>query len=77
MLERAGFSDIEVLDVTGEYEQTQKTWLEVTELNAEALRRATTDLEFEAGQRERRRTRAAIAAGLLRRSLITATRPWA
>lgn len=75
MVERAGFSDITVHDITREYELTQRTWLDATEANADALRRATTEAEFALGQRERRLTRAAIAEGLLHRSLITATRP--
>ncbi len=75
LVERAGFIDITVHDVTAEYEQTQQTWLEETEAASAALRRASGDTEYELARRERRRTRAAIADGLLRRSLITATRP--
>lgn len=75
MVERARFVDIGVHDVTAEYERTQKTWLEATEAHADDLRLANTDAEFERGQRERRRARAAISEGLLRRSLITAIRP--
>ena len=75
MVERSGFTDIAVHDVTTEYERTQRTWLETSEANADALRPASSDAEFELGQRERRRTRAAIEDGLLRRTLITATRP--
>lgn len=77
MVERAGFTDITLHDITRDYELTQRTWLEATEANAHALRRATTDAEFALGQRERRLTRTAIADGLLHRSLITATRPTA
>jgi SAM-dependent methyltransferase len=75
MVERAGFTDIAVHDVTDEYERTQLTWLEATDAAADALRQASSDTEYEQGQRERRRTRSSIAHGLLRRSLITASRP--
>ena len=74
IVDRAGFTDIAVQDVTGEYERTQRTWLEETDANADALRQATNITEYELGQQERRRTRAAIADGLLRRSLITVSR---
>ena len=75
MVERAGFVDIRVHDVSPAYQQTQRAWLEAAEANGEAVRRATSDAEFELGQADRRRTQAAIAHGLLRRSLITANRP--
>ncbi|MGH9191188.1 MAG: hypothetical protein ACRDZ0_01775 [Acidimicrobiales bacterium] len=75
MVQRSGFTDVCVHDVTSEYQQTQRTWLEATESNGEALRRATSAAEYELGQAERRRAHAAIAEGLLRRSLITASRP--
>ena len=75
LVERAGFTDISVHDVTPEYQRTQRTWLEETDVNADELRRAISDAEFDLGQAERRRTCKAIAEGLLCRSLITASRP--
>lgn len=75
LLDRTGFAGIRVHDVTAEYRETQSTWLAATDTNADALRQVMSDAEFEQGQTDRRRTAAAIAEGLLRRSIITAHRP--
>lgn len=75
LVARAGFADVRVHDLTRRYERTQRAWLEATEANADALRLVCGDDEFEVAQRDRRRTRAAIAAGLLRRILVTACGP--
>jgi cyclopropane fatty-acyl-phospholipid synthase-like methyltransferase len=76
LVARAGFTDVRIEDVTGQYGATQRTWLEQTQANERALRGLAGDMVFELGQRERRRTRAAIDEGLLRRVLIAARRPW-
>jgi cyclopropane fatty-acyl-phospholipid synthase-like methyltransferase len=75
LVAQAGFCDVSEADVTEDYARTQRGWLEAHEAHADELRLLTSDQEFALGQAERRRTRAAIDEGLLRRSLITATAP--
>lgn len=74
LVARAGFSDVNEIDVTDDYARTQQAWYEANEAGARELRRLTSDREFTTSQADRRRTRDAIADGLLRRSFITATR---
>jgi len=74
LVTRAGFHDVVAIDVTEEYARTQRAWLEANESRAGDLRRLVSSSEFEAAQADRGRARAAIEEGLLRRSLITATR---
>jgi hypothetical protein len=74
LMARAGFVDIVQVDVTSDYATTQRAWYEAAERQAEALRRLTSDAEFADAQADRRLTADAIAAGILRRSLFTATR---
>lgn len=71
---RAGFTDIVEVDLTEEYATTQRAWYEATEHRAEEIRQFVSDLDFAEAQADRRATLAAIAAGLLRRSLFTAVR---
>ena len=75
LIAQAGFSDVVESDVTAEYERTQRAWYEAVGQHADELRRVTSDTEFAAAQADRRLTLDAIAAGLLRRGLFTATRP--
>ena len=75
LVEQAGFTNIVDIDVSEEYGRVQASWLDATEARAEEVRRITSDLEFQDAQMDRRRARAAIEEGLLRRSLITADRP--
>jgi cyclopropane fatty-acyl-phospholipid synthase-like methyltransferase len=72
---QAGFTDVVDIDVTEEYARTQQLWSEAVESRADEVRRLMSDAEFAAAQTDRRLARAAIEDGLLRRSLITATRP--
>lgn len=37
MVERAGFTDVKVVDVTDEYARTQRAWLEATDARADEL----------------------------------------
>jgi cyclopropane fatty-acyl-phospholipid synthase-like methyltransferase len=74
LIERAGFVDIVQVDVTSDYATTQRAWYEAADQQAEALRRLTSDAEFAEAQADRRLTADAIADGILRRSLFTATR---
>jgi cyclopropane fatty-acyl-phospholipid synthase-like methyltransferase len=75
LVAQAGFDDVVEIDVTTAYAHTQQTWYEATEARANELRRLTSDSEFAANQADRRLTRAAIAEGLLQRSLFTARVP--
>jgi hypothetical protein len=75
LVKGAGFSDVVEIDVTAEYAATQRVWCDANQARAGAMKHLTSDLEFATAQADRRRTRAAIADGLLRRSLISAARP--
>jgi cyclopropane fatty-acyl-phospholipid synthase-like methyltransferase len=71
---QAGFTDVVDIDVTEDYARTQRAWFEANESRADEVRRLTSDTEFVTAQADRRFAQAAIEDGLLRRSLITATR---
>ena len=71
---QAGFTDVADIDVTEDYARTQRAWFEANESRADEVRRLTTESEFATEQADRRFAQAAIEDGLLRRSLITATR---
>lgn len=75
LLEQAGFTDVIDVDVSEDYGRIQAAWLDATETRADEVRQLTSDVEFREAQSDRRRARAAIEEGLLRRSLITAARP--
>ena len=75
LVEQAGFTDVVDVDVTEDYGRIQAAWLDATEAPADEVRQLTSDVEFRDAQADRRRARAAIEEGLLRRSLITAIRP--
>ena len=72
LVAQAGFTDIVEIDVTDDYARTQQAWFEVSEAHADALRRVTSDADFDLAQKNRRIASDAIAAGLLRRSLFVA-----
>jgi cyclopropane fatty-acyl-phospholipid synthase-like methyltransferase len=74
LVEQAGFTDVVDVDVSEDYARIQAAWLDATEARADEVRQLTSDVEFREAQADRRRARAAIEEGLLRRSLITATR---
>ena len=75
LLAQAGFVDVVDHDVTDVYAATQRAWCEAEQAHADELRTLLGVEGFEAAQAERRRTRAAIAEGLLGRSLLAATAP--
>ncbi len=75
LLGQAGFIDTVEVDLTPEYEQTHRTWLEATEQRADELRLVMADDEFAQGQADRRRALESIQDGLLGRSLFLAVRP--
>jgi cyclopropane fatty-acyl-phospholipid synthase-like methyltransferase len=75
MVVQAGFADVVEIDVTEAYARTQCAWCAAVESRAAEVRRVISDLEFATAQADRQHTRAAIEDGLIRRSLIVATRP--
>ena len=75
LLAQAGFVDVVEHDATDAYAATQQAWCDAEVAHADELRRLLGDEGFAAAQGERRRTRAAIADGLLGRSLLAATAP--
>jgi 2-polyprenyl-3-methyl-5-hydroxy-6-metoxy-1,4-benzoquinol methylase len=75
LVSQAGFDDVVVIDVTEDYARTQRAWLTANQSRSADVRRVVSDHEFETAQADRRYAQAAIEEGLLRRSLITATRP--
>ena len=70
---RGGFTDVVEIDVSEDYARTQRA-CEANESRADEVRRLASDTEFATAQADRRFAQAAIEDGLLRRSLINATR---
>jgi len=75
LLASAGFVDIDLLDVTAAFATTARAWLTEADAHAAALAAVEAPGAFEERQRERRTQLAAIDGGLLRRGLLSATRP--
>lgn len=75
LLRSAGFVDVEEHDLTPDYLTTATRKLEVTEQFAQHLIQMLGRDDFDEMQAERRLAVAAIADGLLRRSLFIARRP--
>jgi 2-polyprenyl-3-methyl-5-hydroxy-6-metoxy-1,4-benzoquinol methylase len=75
LLRSAGFVEIEERDLTPEYLATAAGRLEVTEQFADGLVRMLGRRHYDETHAERRITVAAVADGLLRRSLFVARRP--
>lgn len=75
LVRAAGFREVDVVDVTGEYRDTQQAWMDQWEAHADHLETLYGAEMVRDRRGERRRTLAAIDEGLLRRSLVTATRP--
>lgn len=75
LLRSAGFVEIEERDLTPEYLATAARRLEVTEQLADDLVRMLGRRDYDEMHAERRITVAAVADGLLRRSLFVARRP--
>jgi hypothetical protein len=74
LLRSAGFGEIDRVDLTDAYLATQHRWLAATLRHEEGLRRALGDDTVEEGIERRRSTIDAIDAGLLLRTLYSATR---
>jgi cyclopropane fatty-acyl-phospholipid synthase-like methyltransferase len=75
MVAQAGFTDVVDIDVTEDYASTQRAWSEAVERRADEVRLLLSDAELATALADRRMARAAIEDGLLRRTLITATKP--
>ena len=75
LVAQAGFVGATEVDLTTEYERTQRDWYEAAEQRADELRALMSDAQFADAQADRRLALDAIGAGLLRRSLFMATRP--
>ncbi len=67
--------DIDELDVTGDFAETERVMFETRKHYEDKLRKAEGDSEFEQEQQKSRGYIAAIEAGSLRRSLFLARRP--
>ena len=74
LLERAGFVDVEEVDSTPEFLTVAQAWVDRCEDHRDALAELLGDAEFDQRQTERRIQLQAVRDGLLRRSLLVATR---
>jgi hypothetical protein len=74
LLERAGFVDIEETDCTAEFVTVAQAWLDHCEEHRDALAELQGADAFEQRQTEGRIQLQAVRNGLLRRSLLAATR---
>jgi hypothetical protein len=74
LLRSAGFIATDAVDLTAEYLATQRRWLAATLRHEDGLRDALGDDAVQEGIERRRGTVDAIEAGLLLRTLYTATR---
>ena len=75
LLRSAGFGAIEALDVTDQFLETTRAWLEARLRHAHELRQTEGAETVARRIREGRATIRAIEAGLVRRSLFVARRP--
>jgi hypothetical protein len=74
LLERAGFVDVEETDCTAEFLRVAQAWVDRCEHHRDALAGLLGADDFEQRQTERRIQLQAVRDGLLRRSLLVATR---
>jgi hypothetical protein len=74
LLEAAGFVDIDELDVTDAFVETQRAWLEARARHRDELAPLEPPGAFEQRAADLRAQLAATEAGLLRRSLLSAIR---
>jgi len=74
LLKTAGFVDVGVDDVTGEYRRTQAAWIDAYERRAIAISGQIGDTAFRERTADRARSLAAIDAGLLARFMYWARR---
>lgn len=74
LMEMAGFSHVEVTDLTPEYLATLTAWWREWDAAADELAAIVGDDDFQERQTNRARAIRSVEAGLLRRYLITGTR---
>ena len=74
LLERAGFVDGEETDCTADFATVAQAWVDQCEDQRDALAEVLGADEFDRRQTERRIQLQAVRDGLLRRSLVVATR---
>jgi hypothetical protein len=72
LLALAGFSEIDEVDLTDQYQATAAAWLHESACAAEQLEGVFGSEEYLRAQQERAETLVAIEGGLLRRSLFAA-----
>lgn len=70
MLRAAGFRDVDEVDLTAEFRETQQAWLEMRDRYAEQLMADEGEQTFGERRKESLARLAATDAGLLRRSLF-------
>jgi hypothetical protein len=75
LLRAAGFVDVDEHDVTAAFIDTARAWIDLREDHAADLAPLEPPGSFAERQRNNRTQLAAIEEGLLRRALISATRP--
>ena len=75
LLARAGFVDIEQTDCTAEFATVARAWIDQYDRHHAALAEVLGAEEVDQRQQDRRAQLHAIEDGLLRRSLLVATRP--
>jgi len=75
LLDSAGFTDIDELDVTTAFVDTQRSWIEQRELHATELAALESPGAFDERQEDRRGQLAATEEGLLGRAIFSARRP--
>lgn len=74
LLDSAGFTDVDEIDVTDDYRATLLRWLIATERREPAIRAVTGDEFFDERTANRRRSLAAIDDGIIQRRMYTAAR---
>jgi hypothetical protein len=75
LLRAAGYVDIAEIDVTGAFIETMRRWIETREHWSEHLASLDVPGAFEERQRDQRAGLAATEQGLLRRTILSASRP--
>ena len=75
LLVSAGFTEIDVVDLTREWATTARGWIEGWSTNEAELSALESPGAFAQRQRERLTQQRAIEEGLLKRALFSATRP--
>ena len=75
LLSTAGFTDVEVIDLTKAFRETARGWYEHTSEFERELRVAAGDAAFDQQQADRKEMLTAIEEGLLSRSLLFAAKP--